>query len=44
MFSLIALYIQYRKAQSADVAPLGATASKSGPANDAADIGIARAA
>jgi hypothetical protein len=44
MFSLIALYIQYRKAQSADAAALGATASKSGPANDAADIGIARAA
>ncbi|MDN4631302.1 hypothetical protein QCD71_07250 [Sphingomonas sp. PsM26] len=44
MFSLIALYIQYRKAQSADAAALGATASKIGPANDAADIGIARAA
>jgi len=45
MFSLIALYIQYRKAQAASATVLQTTvATRGGPANDVANIGIASAA
>jgi hypothetical protein len=44
MFSLIALYFQYRKAQAASATALPSTEQHGEPANDAAYIGIATAA
>jgi hypothetical protein len=44
MFSLIALYFQYRKAQTATATAQPSTEQHGAPANEAAYIGIATAA
>ncbi len=44
MFSLIALYLEYRKAQSVQTAATSTAAQRDLPANDADAIGVAKAA
>jgi hypothetical protein len=44
MFSLIALYFEYRNAKSAHIAATSARVELGHPANDVSSAGIARAA
>jgi hypothetical protein len=44
MFSLIALYFEYRNAQAAHIAATSATVELGAPANDVSSASIARAA
>jgi hypothetical protein len=44
MFSLIALYFEYRKAQAVHMAATSATVEHGRPANDVSSASIARAA